>query len=282
MAEPFFSIVIANFNSGTFLAQAIESVTSQSCDDYELIVVDGGSTDDSVAVIRRYEDRIEWWCSEKDRGQSHAFTKGFAQARGRFLTWLNADDLLLPQTLEKAKRSLQRHPQCQWLAGNTIFVDDRLRIRRCAVGPPWVDWIGRRAWPCVYGPTTFFHRDLLHASRGFDETLHYSMDSDLWCQFQQLGIPFRRLRHFCWAFRLHAESKTSHAFDSEATPEMQQEHEGLVRRYQSIHSPLARYALKAIKMLTAYPATALLTWRWRKAPLHDYIQATGGSAARRA
>ena len=103
---PFFSIVIVNYNYGRFLEAAILSILNQSCVDYELIVVDGGSTDNSVDIIRKYKNSISWWCSEKDNGQSHAFNKGFAHANGRFLTWLNADDLLMPGTLAAAKKKL--------------------------------------------------------------------------------------------------------------------------------------------------------------------------------
>ena len=83
---PFLSVIIANYNYGRFLGEAIRSVLSQSCDDFELIVIDGGSTDDSVRVIKQYENRISYWVSEKDKGQSDAFNKGFAKASGRFLT----------------------------------------------------------------------------------------------------------------------------------------------------------------------------------------------------
>ena len=94
MNKPLLSIVIANYNYGRFLEEAIQSVLSQSCNDYELIIVDGGSTDNSVEIIKKYEDKIAWWVSEKDKGQSDAFNKGFAHAKGKYLTWLNADDIL--------------------------------------------------------------------------------------------------------------------------------------------------------------------------------------------
>ncbi len=280
MRDPLFSIVIANYNYGHFLAEAIESIIQQSCSDYELIVVDGGSTDHSVSIINRYASHIAWWCSEEDRGQSHAFNKGFARAQGRFLTWLNADDILLPEALEKARIYLQRHRQCQWLAGNTIFVDSALRIQRCAVGPPWVEWLGWRVAPYIYGPSSFFARELFQASRGFDESLRYGMDGDLWGQFQLLGAKYRRLMHFCWAFRMHDESITSHAFASAPSADFQKEREEIARRYASSYTPLARAALVGVKTLTAYPATVWNTWRWRNINLAEYIKATRRSAGR--
>lgn len=103
MSDPLFSIVIVNYNYGRYLDAAIRSVLDQSCGDKELIVVDGGSSDESVRVIERHADRIGWWCSEPDNGQSDAFNKGFSRARGRFLTWLNADDIMFPGAARPGK-----------------------------------------------------------------------------------------------------------------------------------------------------------------------------------
>ena len=106
--QPFVSVVIANYNYGRFLDEAIQSVLNQACNDVELIICDAASTDNSVEVIKKYADRIAWWCSEKDKGQSDAFNKGFSHAKGRFLTWLNADDVMLPGTIEKLKATTAR------------------------------------------------------------------------------------------------------------------------------------------------------------------------------
>lgn len=272
MSTPFFSIVIPSYNYGRFLGDAIESVLSQSDDDWELIVVDGGSTDDTIDVIQRYEKKIAWWCSEKDRGQSDAFNKGFARARGRFFTWLNADDLLLPNTLRNAKRCLQRDPACQWLAGNTIFVDESLEVEWCAAGPPWLGVVGWRVAPYVYGPSSFFHRKLFASSSGFDVSLRYGMDGDLWHQFRDMGVGFRRLNHYCWAFRIHESSMTSHAFRASPKPDFQRERDLICERYGE-SSRLCSTALLGLKMITGYPRSALDTLRWRGASIRDYARA---------
>lgn len=218
--QPLLSIVIANYNYGRFLEEAIRSVLWQcdadmrlsSGDRIELIVVDGGSTDNSVEIIKKYVDRLAWWCSEPDKGQSNAFNKGFARAKGRFLTWLNADDLLLPGTLEALKRMSERHPTCEWFTGNYLqFRQDNRKI----IFAPW----GAHVLPkfmqtfnaplVIFGPTTFWSRSAYDRVGSLDETLHYSMDTDYWLRMKKSGYRQCRLNHCCWAFRMHDASKTA-------------------------------------------------------------------------
>ena len=116
---PLISIVIANYNYGHYLEDAIRSVIDQDVDDVvELIICDGGSTDNSVDIIKKYDDKIAWWCSEKDEGQSDAFNKGFVQAKGKYLTWLNADDVMFKGCLKKVLRILNEHPEEEWFTGS--------------------------------------------------------------------------------------------------------------------------------------------------------------------
>lgn len=209
--NPLFSIVIVNYNHGLFLEEAIQSILNQDCSDYEIIMVDGGSTDKSLEIIQKYKNKFSWWVSEKDNGQSHAFNKGFKKAKGSFFFWLNADDLLLPQTLSKAKIYLNKKPNCKWLAGNTVTMDVNRLFKWCIRGPMFIRWLVMHGTVYVYGPTAFFKRDLFFEVNGFDETLFYTMDTDLWYKFLDKGYRFDRLKHYCWAFRIHADSKTSHS-----------------------------------------------------------------------
>lgn len=250
-----FSIVIPSLNAGAFLERALRSVLAQAGADTEVIVVDGGSIDGSAGLLaataarvggerfgekgifdhsvvekksvkaraQEAEGPLFHWCSEPDRGQSHALNKGFARATGRYLLWINADDLLLPGTLDRARAYLNAHPACPWLAGNLVYIDAQDRVLWCARDGQWRDRLYRHAPVRVYGPTSIFSRALFEQVGGFDESLHYVMDTDLWLRFKAAGARFHRLDHYCWAFRVHGGSKTAADLRGAADPHMLEE-----------------------------------------------------------
>lgn len=238
--SPLLSIIVANYNYGRYLPQAIESVARQSCMDFELIVVDGGSTDNSVEVIEKYanglppnislndwrrqspnhvnsqehNDIITWWCSEKDGGQSNAFNKGFSHAKGRFLTWLNADDVMLPGVIEKFKKSLAMHPECEWFVGGVLWLDPEMRVVNCGRGRRFSEMRYQSGFVNGYGPSTFFSKRLYDIAGGVDERFHLMMDSELWLRFAKLGFRYRPCCNYAWGLRLHPGAKMSnHNFD---------------------------------------------------------------------
>ena len=234
------TIVIANYNYGRFLETAIKSILRDADQEsggrltvlgqiVELIICDAASTDNSVEIIKKYADRITWWCSEKDGGQSEAFNKGFAHGTGKYLTWLNADDLYAPGGLRAAVRQLVAHPDCDWFTGNTVGFRDSGEIIHAAFGPHWfpafMQW--KNSPIVVPGPTSFFSRTIYEQVGRIDENLHYTMDAHLWIKFITAGVKQRRIRSLVWAFRYHEDSKTcefkGHCLDEEKRQKMRAE-----------------------------------------------------------
>lgn len=212
------SVIIVTLNYGQFLEEAIVSVLDQ-CDEsmllpsgkkIELILVDGGSNDNSIEIIKRYDGRIAWWCSEPDSGQSHAFNKGFSKARGRFLTWLNADDVFFPNALEFAAWEIERYPDTEWFVGGSFWLDPQLKVIKCTEARRFSLRRAKEGIIPTWAPSSFFSSDLLQRAGGVDERFHYSMDSELWHRFYfRHGITYRPIKRCYWGLRLHPIAKMS-------------------------------------------------------------------------
>ncbi len=249
------SIVIANYNYGRFLEDAIRSVLDQADDRTELILCDAASTDNSAEVIKKYADRIAWWCSERDGGQSEAFNKGFSHARGKYLTWLNADDLMVPGSLPKVLSALTRHPECEWFTGNGFrFLEDGT-VMEANWGPHWYPRLLQcKSSPIVvFGPTSFFTREIYERVGKIDERLHYAMDNDLWLKFMTAGIKQRRINCMIWAFRMHEASKTAefgeHRLDDESHRRLVEEGRAIAEKLGYKMSKFMHFAVRIWRFL---------------------------------
>ena len=123
---PKLSIVTPSFDQGKFLEETILSVLDQNYPNLEYIIIDGGSTDESVEVIKRYEKHLAYWISEKDRGQVHAINKGIERTTGDIFGFLNSDDLYLPGTFATVTEHFDNHPESEWVCGDTVMFGDGL------------------------------------------------------------------------------------------------------------------------------------------------------------
>ena len=208
---PKISIVTPSYNQGKFLRETIESVLNQDYPNLEYFIVDGGSTDNSVEIIREYDDKIDWWVSEKDEGQSDALNKGFNRVTGDYLTWVNSDDVLLPGTLNKVINVLHGNSDIHWISGDVIWIDVEDCIIRCSHLSSYSRILAKMGLLVVGGPSTFFSRSLYESVGGFRKELFFTMDVDLWWRFHNRGYYFYHMPSYLMAFRFHSESKCSSA-----------------------------------------------------------------------
>ena len=181
------SVVTPSFNQAQFIENTLRSVLDQDEATVEYIVIDGGSTDGSVDVIKRYADRLAYWESCPDRGQAHAINKGFEHATGDVLCWLNSDDKFLPGALSLVKKLLAPGTGIDVIAGGTVFVSDEgEEIVRCAA-----EYSGRRRlieyWKSynLHQPSIFWRRSVAEKVGQLDESLHLTMDYDYWLRITE-------------------------------------------------------------------------------------------------
>lgn len=252
MIKPVLSIVIANYNYGRFLEMALQSIFSQ-CEDstvksdarsvlrikgrpefVEVIICDAASTDNSLDIIKAYETKIAWWCSEKDKGQSDAFNKGFAQAQGEFITWLNSDEIYTKGTFVALCRYVEKHPMADWITSNDYaFTDNGALITYICWGPHHqIKSLSAKHTPTVaFGPSAFMRRAMHEKVGPFDIDVHYGMDMTYWHRLTKAGFRQDRLNRFSWGFRVHSESKTAGIQTEEITQRRNFEERMVACRY---------------------------------------------------
>lgn len=222
-----FSIVTPSFNQAAFIGEALESVQQQNWRDIEHLVIDGGSSDKTVATLKSYSERQHWshlrWTSEPDRGQSHALNKGFAAASGDIIGWLNSDDRYLPVCFERVAKVFEEHPEADIVYGDYRFIDQNgkiQRIRREIEFSRFVLLYHR----VLYIPTTttFFRRRIFDQSHFLDERLHFALDAEFFMRLARNEFCFRHVRALLADFRFQPHSKTC------SSPEKQLEEKRLI------------------------------------------------------
>jgi len=206
---PKISVVTPNYNYGHYLEETIRSILLQGYPDLEFIVIDGGSSDQSLTVIKKYERWITHWESERDRGQAHAINKGFARATGDLILWINSDDTLLPHALWNMAVAYDAADEKLMFANVINFSPDgeeqeiiqsRIRLENF-IGIPEDGFVWHQ--PGLAVPRSFYQ-----AVGGLDETLHYIFDWDWICRLLIHHASITYVDSFVTRFRVHDASKT--------------------------------------------------------------------------
>ena len=205
---PLISIITPSYNQARYLEETIVSVLSQNYPNLEYIIIDGGSTDGSVEIIKKYESHLKYWVSEKDKGQSHAINKGFNKANGDILAWINSDDYYLPDAFNTIATASIKFPNSLWFYAGTYWLSNNNQsyvggiedpeiaswYLKCLVSQPGVFW-RRKIWDQVGSLV--------------DENMHFSFDYDLWLKFAAFQPIPQLITEPIAVFRLHEESKTT-------------------------------------------------------------------------
>jgi glycosyltransferase involved in cell wall biosynthesis len=215
---PKLSVITPSFNQGRYIERTILSVLEQGYPNLEYVIVDGGSTDETVEVIRRYEDRLAWWVSEPDEGQSHAINKGIERTSGEIVAYINSDDYYLPGAFETAVAAFERSG-AGWVAGGALDVEEgdpprRLRVWRPKPPSHCEGRIRGRHWWLlvpwhVPQPSTFWRRELFERFGMFRSDMHYAFDAEFMLRLAY-GEELPALLHdeFLSTRSVHPEQKT--------------------------------------------------------------------------
>lgn len=221
-SQPLVSVVTPSFNQAQFLERTIESVLAQDYPRIEYVIVDGGSTDASPGIIRKYSPRLAWWVSEPDAGQTEAINKGFSHAHGEILAWLNADDTWLPGTVAAAVRAFSQYPEAGVIYGAANYIDEQDRVIGRFPAAQTDQRRLRQGYVHIPQQAAFFRGDLWREIGPLDPSFYFAMDYDLWIRIAARA-PLKFIPQVWGNFRIHAGAKTI-ASDERCWPEMLRVH----------------------------------------------------------
>lgn len=251
MQYPKISIITPSFNQGRFIEATIKSVLGQEYPDLEYIVVDGGSTDETISILKKYENRLKW-ISERDRGQSDAINKGIRMSTGDIIAYLNSDDLYEKGALLRIARLFEVSPALRWATGQCGIIDENGNEVRKAITAYKNFLLSNYNYKAllvtnfISQPATFLTRRLIDELGLFDIEQHRVMDYDFWLRAGKRyrpGIVKERLA----SFRVHTSSKTSSDFSQTFRQELD-----LSRRYTDSSLIYGLHWLNYLGICTAY------------------------------
>ncbi|AFZ59170.1 glycosyltransferase [Anabaena cylindrica FACHB-243] len=209
------SIITPSYNQGHFIEETICSVLDQKYPNLEYIIIDGGSTDNTLDIIKKYEKHLAYWVSEPDKGQTHAINKGLEKATGDIIAYLNSDDYYLPETLFKVAEHFNQFPETDLLHGKCRYVNQQGEkigeqfgnIQKLEeILDLWDVWWKKRQ---LVQPEVFWSRRITETVGLFKEELYFVMDYDYWCRIIKSGGVIKRIDSELTCFRFTAVQKSN-------------------------------------------------------------------------
>ena len=205
--KPLVTIITPSYNQDKYLEATIQSVLGQDYPHIEYFIVDGGSTDGSLDIIKKYTDKISWWVSEKDNGQADAINKGMRRASGDIIAWMNSDDLYLKGAVSRAVEAIEKKPDCGFVFSNVLCIDADTNITNTMRYGNW-GVADLASFKIIGQPGVFMNRNILDETGLLDETYNLLLDPHLWLRIASKSDIFY-VDDFWAAARYHSEAKNT-------------------------------------------------------------------------